>query len=80
VKSPECMEARDMSVAKRLSGEAARERGKAELALELAKFAHPSVRGALMATAQYHRHEASRHEYHSMMARLDADPETSVPA
>jgi hypothetical protein len=69
-----------MSLAKCLSTEAARERGKADLAMELARLAHPSVYSALMATAEYHREEASRYEYNSMIARLDADPDISVPA
>ena len=69
-----------MSLANRCSVEAARERGKAELALELASRAHPSVYSALVATADYHRHEASRHEYNSMMIRLGFAPEFDVSA
>jgi hypothetical protein len=56
------------------SVEAARERGRAELALALAARSHPSVYAALMTTVEFHRAEAARHEYNSMMARLDADP------
>jgi hypothetical protein len=68
------------SLANRLSVEAARERGKADLAQELAKLAHPSVHAALVAAAGYHRQEASRHAYDSMMALLDPDPEVPVSA
>lgn len=63
------------SLAQRERDVAARELGKAELALELASGAHPSARAALIATAEYHRNEAARHQYNSMMACLDLDPE-----
>jgi hypothetical protein len=38
------------------------------------------VHAKLIATAEYHQHEAARHEYHSMMARLEADPEIKAHA
>jgi hypothetical protein len=66
------------SMAKRESLEAARERGRAELAFELAARSHPSVHAKLMATAEYHQARAARHQYNAMMARLDVDPEINL--
>jgi len=66
------------SLAKRESVEAARERGRAELAFELAARSHPSVHAKLMATAEYHQARAARHQYHAMMALLDVDPEINL--
>jgi hypothetical protein len=66
------------ALARRESVEAARERGRAELAFELAARSHPSVHAKLMATAEYHQARAARHQYNSMMARLDVDAEITL--